>query len=521
VSAEPPVEAGPPRRPLSGEHERHLAVSALAQQASQVVAILSMLAAITVLARQLTLPEFGTYGLLVSLTTYVAFAQATVETAAVKAIAEARDQSGSSAAFSTAVTFYVVAGVVAGAVIAGVGTAVLGLFTIPASLQHEAHVSVLALGLITAVGWPLKAFQDVLRGSQFFVASAVADGLAFLVVGAALVGLGLGRAALWILVSVGASVPFTTGVLSAAVVWLRRLPYRYRRSLVTSAAVRSFFALSANLFLSGIADLVIYALDRAILATFRSAAVVGLYEGPVRAHNLVLQGQSAFATPIVSVSARYAAERDEQRMHDLLLRGTRYMLATIVPPTLVLTILAKPVLAVWLGPRFAVAAVAMSLLVGYWLLNAGVTVGVRMLIASGRARTIAVYAGAVALTNLALSLALTPSLGLNGVVLGTTLAYALGFPFFIRLTVRSLPVTLAELAQEAWLPAYLTGAIVAAGLLAVRFTVSLDSVPKVLGAAVIAIFGYWVVYYAVWLRPNERALVRNLIGAPLRRPRVS
>jgi hypothetical protein len=87
--------------------------------------------------------------------------------------------------------------------------------------------------------------------------------------------------------------------------------------------------------------------------------------------------------------------------------------------------------------------------------------------------------------------------------------------------VRSLPVTLAELAQEAWLPAYLTGAIVAAGLLAVRFTVSLDSVPKVLGAAVIAIFGYWVVYYAVWLRPNERALVRNLIGAPLRRPRVS
>ena len=54
--------------------------------------------------------------------------------------------------------------------------------------------------------------------------------------------------------------------------------------------------------------------------------------------------------------------------------------------------------------------------------------------------------------NLGLSLALTPSLGLNGVVLGTTIAYVLAFPFFLRLTLRTLPIRLAELAREAWLP---------------------------------------------------------------------
>jgi O-antigen/teichoic acid export membrane protein len=355
---------------------------------------------------------------------------------------------------------------------------------------------------------------DVLRAGQLFVQSAIAEGFALVVVGAALVVLGLEHAALWILVSVGGSVPLITGVLSAAVVRKRQLPYRYRRAFLTSANIRSFFVVSANVFISGIADAVIYALDRAVLAIFRSAAVVGLYEGPVRAHNLVLQTQSALATPIISVSARYTAEGDVERTRDLLIRGTRYMLAATVPLTLVLTILAKPILTVWLGPKYAVAATAMSILVGYWLLNAGATVAVRMLIASGYARTIAWYAGGVALTNLVLSLALTPSLGLNGVVLGTTLAYVLAFPFFIRLTVRILPVSLGELAQEAWLPAYLTGAVVAAGLLALRFTVSLDSLAKVLGVGVIAALAYWIAYYAVWLRPSERALVRSVAMVP-------
>jgi O-antigen/teichoic acid export membrane protein len=328
------------------------------------------------------------------------------------------------------------------------------------------------------VGWPVKAFQDVLRGSQLFVQSAIAEGFAFVVVGAALVALGLEHAELWILVGVGGSVPLITGLLSAVVVRQRKLPYGYRRALLTAATVRGFFVLSVNLFISGIADAVIYALDRAVLATFRSAAVVGLYEGPVRAHNLVLQTQSSLATPIISVSARYTAEGDVQRSRDLLVRGTRYILAATVPLTLVLTILAKPILTVWLGPKYAVAATAMSILVGY-------------------------------------SLLLTPSLGLNGVVLGTTLAYALAFPFFIRLALRILSVSLEELAREAWLPAYLTGAVLAAGLLAVRFTFSLDSLPEVLGAGVVAALAYWIAYYFAWLRPSERALVRSVASAPL------
>ena len=50
------------------------------------------------------------------------------------------------------------------------------------------------------------------------------------------------------------------------------------------------------------------------------------------------------------------------------------------------------------------------------------------------------YAVAVALLNVVLSLALTPSLGLNGVVLGTTISNIAGFPFFMAMTLSAFPV---------------------------------------------------------------------------------
>jgi O-antigen/teichoic acid export membrane protein len=180
-------------------------------------------------------------------------------------------------------------------------------------------------------------------------------------------------------------------------------------------------------------------------------------------------------------------------------------------------VLARPILVTWLGPRFGVAATAMTLLVGYWLFNANTGVAGSMLLAAGRARQLTVYSAAVAALNLALSLALTPSLGLNGVVLGTTLSYALGFPFFIALTLSAIPVTLGELAREAWLPSYLTGAALAGGLIAVRSFVSLESMQAVLGVAAPALVAYWATYYAVWLRPSERTLFKNVAWTIIRR----
>ena len=267
-------------RPASGEHERRLAVGSIAQQASQVIGMVIMFAAITVLARRLSLPEFGTYGLLLSLTTYVIFIQGVVDAAAIKAIAEATDQPSRDTAFTTAMTLYTIAGVAAGIVLAVVGYGLVGVFNIPSFLDQQARDSVVALGVLIAIGSPVKVFLDVLRGSQRFVAAATAEVVAVVIVGGGLIGLTLGDADLWLLVVVAASQPLITGAISAVVVRRRRLPYHYRPSALTRVSVRSFLHISGYFVLLGIFDVVVYGLDRAILGIFRPASTVGLYEAP-------------------------------------------------------------------------------------------------------------------------------------------------------------------------------------------------------------------------------------------------
>jgi membrane protein EpsK len=489
----------------------------MAQQAAQLAATLAMIGAITVLARQLSLSEFGTYGLLVSFTVYVFFVQASISTAAVSALAGAEDDNTREQAFSTALVLYIFAGLAAGVLLAAGGSVLLRLFDIPARLHHQAQVGVLALGVVTCLTWPVKVFQDVLRGSERFVASATAEIVGYAAFAAVLIALALAPAPLWLLVATGASAPLVVGAASAGMVVLTGLPVRFGRSAVTAESTRALLGMSKHLSVSGISAIVIYSLDRAVLAVFRPAAVVALYEGPVRVHNLVQQLNAAFSVPVLPAASRYLAEGDAQRTRDLLIRGTRYSLAAIVPITLALMILARPLLTVWLGPEFGVASTAMTILLAYWLINAGLTVAGGMLIAAGRARELAVYAAAVAALNLAFSLALTPSLGLNGVVLGTTLSYVVSCPFFLALTLSAFPVTVVEFAREAWIPAYLTGAVIAAGLLAARLSLPLDTLPAVLATGLLAVLAYWAIYYLVWLRPSERVLVRNVALAVVRR----
>jgi hypothetical protein len=102
-------------------------------------------------------------------------------------------------------------------------------------------------------------------------------------------------------------------------------------------------------------------------------------------------------------------------------------------------------------------------------------------------------------------------------VLGTTISNIAAVPFLIAMTLRTFPVTLEELAREAWLPAYVTGALVAAALLVVRVSFPLDSLLQLAGLGLVAVLGYWAIYYAVWLRPNERLLMRNVAAALVRR----
>lgn len=504
--------SAPPPVPTPGSEERHIIRGTALQQMATAVGVVVMLGVVTILGRTLTLSEFGLYGLAISIAGYMLVLQLSVEGATVRALAAAQSDAVRDTIFTTAIAIYVTLGVLAGGSIAALGVVLSDVLGIPAALHDEARESFLALGAVIALGWPFKACQDALRGAQCFGLAALGEIGGYMVVGILMALLVLIDAPLWSLIALGGSLSILVGLACAVLLAVGAGGPQLRPRSVDRASVRELLGVSSGLAITGLADLVIYSLDRVILAAFRSAATVGLYEGAARAHNLVRQLHGTLVLTVSPVASGYLARGDEDRLRELLVRGSRYVMAIVVPVTVVLITLSGPILEVWLGPKFRAADTAMSILCSYWLVGAFTGVAGAMLLAAGKVRELAQYAWMVAVLNLALSLALTPLLGLEGIVLGTSIPYFLLIPWFVRVVLRVFPmVGLTDLLREAVLPAY-SGAVLLAGVLVgARAVVEVDSLAVLVPVGGIALVAYWALYALVWLRPSERALAVGML----------
>ena len=490
---------------------RRLATGSLAQQAAQVTGLVAMFAIVTVLARRLSLAEFGVYGLLNALAGYLLIVQNAAAGAAVRAMSVARDAREGSAAFSTATLLYVAAGLAAGLVLAGVGIGLAAALDLSGELARQARLGAVAVGVVTFAGWPLTIYRDALRARGRFVLAAGTEIGALVAYAALVLGLAFADAPLWTILGAGAAIPLLAGAGCALAAGVVGLPWRLRPRLADRATARALLGIAGYISLTEAASAAVYVLSRLILGVFKSAATVGLYEGPVRAHNLVRALNAAVTVIVLPTASGYHAASDERRLRELLVRGSRYMLALIVPIVVVGMALAGPILDVWLGPDFREAGPAMAILLGHWLLNGVSGVAAAMLIAVGRARELAHWALLVAGASVLLALALVPPYGLEGVALATAIPYVALFPYLLRITLRAIPVPTRELALRAFLPAWALALVLGAALVAVRLVLDPGSALAVAVAAAAGLLGYWVAYFLLWLDRGERTLVRGLL----------
>jgi O-antigen/teichoic acid export membrane protein len=496
--------------PIPGAAERHVARGALIQQVAQVFGTLVMLGVITLLGRTLTLSEFGVYGLLIAVAGYLLIIQLSVEAAAVRAISS-HAQDDRATAYGTAFAIYSALGVVAGALIAGGGLALVAVLGIDEELKDDASTAVLVLGLVTVVGWPMKVFQDALRSYQLFGRAALGEMAGYATVGILMVLLVELEAPLWALIAVGGSLPALIGFWCAVIASARALPWP-RPDRADRAEARSMLAVAWQLFLAGITDIVIYSLDRVILAAYRSPAAVGLYEGAIRPHNVIRQLHGSLVLTVVPVASAYVAEEDEYRIRELLLRGTRYVLAVVAPVTVSLMVVSAPLLEVWLGERFRVAAPALAILASYWLIGANTGVASAMLLAVGRVRQLAWYAWLVAGVNFVFALVLTPLLGLEGIALAIAVPYFALLPIFFGFVRSAFPAaTIGDFVRQVWLPTYSLCVPLAGLLIAFRLAFGLDSLPELIAAVLGCLAIYGAAWAALFATPGERALALSFL----------
>src|SRR5829696_4275791 len=106
-------------RTMRGSGEaRLLASGALLQQLAQGSGLLALLVIVTLLARRLTVPELGAYGLVASLAGYLLVLRNSVAAAAVRAMAGATDPEERASVFVVAQRLYALTGAMTGILIA-------------------------------------------------------------------------------------------------------------------------------------------------------------------------------------------------------------------------------------------------------------------------------------------------------------------------------------------------------------------------------------------------------------------
>jgi O-antigen/teichoic acid export membrane protein len=149
--------------------------------------------------------------------------------------------------------------------------------------------------------------------------------------------------------------------------------------------------------------------------------------------------------------------------------------------------------------------------VSYWLLYGALVVTPGFLVGAGRAREVARIMVVVAASNLALSLLLTPELGIEGPAVATAAPFVCAFPFMLRLGLRASGAALADLARRAWAPNYLLGAALALGLVVGRAVFPMDNTVAVLLLAAAGPLAFWAAFYGAVMDSGERTLVRGLL----------
>lgn len=498
----------PANRPLG----RAMARGTAAQQGGTVAAVLVGLLTTTILGRSLTLSEFGVYGFVVALASYLYFVAGTVETAAINEMASADTRRGRDAAFTRSIVVYAVLGTAAGLVIAAGGALLVAVLDVPSALLTQARIGAAAVGVLTALGWIGKVFQDLLRAAHRFSSAAACEALGSVMQGTAVMVAVIFDAPLWCIIAVGSAIPLYVGAAATVMVTRQRVEWTLRVDEVNRHDLRRFLSYSGGLFVIAATDVVISSLDRLVVGALRSASTLGLYEAAIRMNLLIRAWLANFSVTLLPVLSSLRAGGEDHKERDLLVLGTRYVLPAVVGPTVTLMVLSDRVLDVWLGERFVAAAPTAAVFLAWWLIAPNLTIAQSMLVVERRLRPLAISGWAAALTNLIVSVALTAWLGLIGVAIGTTVGFLVVLPYSASVGFKGRGVRVATFARQVWAPAYGLAVALALLLLAVRASVPLEEAWAVVLACTGGVAAYWLSVYAIAFTPAERAFFRGLVA---------
>lgn len=510
-------EQAAPVQESSAVEKKRLVKNTVANGLSQSAAMLASLVFMPLLVASFGIEKYGLYMLASSVTAYAALLDFGAGSALTKLVAEhtaTGDSKAVAGSTASALSFYTVVGAVVAGVMVLVGAFAQQLFHVDA-VNAKLLRDLLWVGAVFQLWyWPASTANHVLAGLQRYdILSGITALSAVLGIGATGVVLLTGEGPIVLIALTGAATALAGALKVAFARRLLGMPV-----LTFGGASRRYlgaiFAFSWAIFVVQLADALFYQqTDRVVLGIFSGAAAVGLYEAAAKFNALVAYLSGLTVSAVLPLASSMDAQGREASLKALLLRGTKYAAALVAPVTLVLVVVAQPLIAAWLGPRFNGQALAAQVLVFPHVLVCLGVMGDAIVISKGRLAGRIPYVVGQALLNVALSVALVGRYGVLGVAIGTAAAHLVDVPLHMRWLLKETETRAGEWLRAVVLPVYPPLIVPVVVAIVLMRTVLSSSVAGIGAASLLSLAAYWALLYAFGLSADERAEARSWASA--------
>lgn len=420
-----------PRWSFAREHALHT----VARNISTRYALIVVEMAIGLLLLPFNLKYFGEahYGLWIllgSVTTHFSLLEMGSGSAMVKFVAQYRalkDGRAINEIASSMVVMFGVIGVVTYGLIAAVALNLEHLFTISAEQAALGQWILLLIGVHVTANFPFSAYGGVTGGFQRYDINNRVAMVTTVVTALINVAVVLAGGTLIMLVA------STTAVRLAAYFVYASNAHRVfpeldvRPSLFRKARVREVMGFSA--YTTGIdwANKLNYQLDQIVIGAFLGPIAVAAWAPAERIVAGIQRLTNQMNGVLFPLMVDSDATHHQPRLQQILVEGTRFSLAAVLPVSAAVFVLADPLIRVWLGSKadeLAAAIPVLQILTVAVAFRVGNATGTTLLKGTGKHRLLAGVNLATGAVNVALSAALISTFGLTGVAYGTLLPIA-------------------------------------------------------------------------------------------------
>lgn len=333
--------------------------------------------------------RFGVLGLVWTVFAYLTLLDLGLGRATTKFAAEAisfGDDEELAALTHTAAIVQLAIGVLVAAAGVALATPLVDWLNVPAALRSEATGAFVVIALIAPAMGLANTFRGLLEAGQRFgvinLISAPSSAANYLV---PLLGVSLG----WSLTAIVAGMAAVRAITFAAygLACLRAWPSLARRAAFDRVRLRRMMSFGAWISVSSVVSPLLVYIDRFAIGALLTVAAVGYYTAPHEVVTRLSILPTAIVATLFPAFAAFAVAADRAaRSEVLFVRATKYVLALVAPPLLVLAALSHGLLSVWLGADFAErAAPALTILALGMIVNAVAYVPSTLIQASGRA----------------------------------------------------------------------------------------------------------------------------------------